>query len=546
MTNRELAANFRKLADLLELLEENPFKIRSYRNAYTTLRRLPQEVADMERSELEKIKGVGKAISAKIGELLSTGSMSALEKSRRQIPPGVEELLNIKGLGPGKVRRLWKGLEVNSPGELLYACEENRLISLKGFGEKSQSDIRSKVEYYLSQRGLFFYSEMKAAGDELLDLLRGRFPTEKMEYTGEIRRLMPTLSSIEIITTLKKDEVGQIDLNELQIVRGQGQLHEFRWKDHYSVLLHHSKSEEFGNRLLETTGPAEFLKEYGLDDSKESASSEEKAFRNTEKAYVLPEHRDWDLLERAAKVEDQNLVRLEDIKGVVHAHSHYSDGMNSLSEMAQACKNRGFEYLCISDHSAYASYAGGMQKDKVEQQWREIDEINTQLQDFRLIKGIEADILPDGKLDYDPEFIKGFEVVIASVHSILNMDEERAVSRLIRAIENPATQILGHPTGRLLLSRPGYPLNMPKILDACAANGVVIEINANPHRLDLDWKWILPAMDRGIRFSINPDAHHVDGIDDIQYGLATSRKGGMTREVCINALPADEFLGQLR
>lgn len=546
MTNREIAANFRKLADLLELLEENPFKIRSYRNAYTTLRSLPGEVAEMERSEVENIKGVGKAISGKIEELLSTGNMNALEKCRREIPPGVEELLSIKGLGPGKVKRLWKGLEVNSPGELLYACEENRLISLKGFGEKSQSDIRNKVEYYLSQKGLFFYSEIKEAADELIANLSEKFPNERFEFTGLIRRLMPTLGSIDILTTLKPEAVGEIDVEGLLLVRGEGHLHEFKWKDKYPVSLHHSKSENFGNRLLETTGPVEFLKNYGLETLSESSNAEEKVFHDAKKAFVHPEHRDWELIDRAAGLESEELIKVEDIKGVVHAHSHYSDGLNSLSEMVEACRSKGFEYLCISDHSAYASYAGGMQMEKVEQQWREVDEINSGYEDFRLLKGIEADILPDGSLDYDPEFIKGFEVVIASVHSVLNMDEERAVSRLIRAIENPATQILGHPTGRLLLSRPGYPLNMPKILDACADNGVVIEINANPHRLDLDWKWILPAMDRGIKFSINPDAHHVDGIDDIEYGVAASRKGGMTRDVCVNALPVYEFLKQLK
>ncbi|TVR90038.1 MAG: DNA polymerase/3'-5' exonuclease PolX [Saprospirales bacterium] len=548
MTNQEIATHFRTLANLLELLEENPFKIRSYRNAYNTLRKHDRDLASMKSDEIEKIPGVGKAISSKIGELLETGSLNALEKARKEIPPGVEELLNIKGLGPGKIRKLWRGLEVQSPGELLYACKENRLLKLKGFGQKSQSDIISKVEFHLSQQGKFLYAELIDAAKEVLATFSSEMAGEMVTFTGKLRRIMPVLEEISLLATGTLEDWKKVSLPNAELEQMGDNYIRWTLEEKYPVCLHLCPAAEFGNKQLELTGPEAFTDSPLWKDKlrEQSYSSEKKLFNALGVTYIKPEFRDWESPENALELSETEILSERDILGVVHAHSNYSDGINSLEEMVDAAREKGFKYLAITDHSAYAAYAGGLREKDVLEQWAEIDRLNEKRDSFRVIKGIEADILPNGDMDYGPELLSGFELVIASVHSVLKMDRERATDRLIKAIENPSVHMLGHPTGRLLLSRPGYPLDMPKILDACAQNGVAIEINANPHRLDLDWQWIRPAAERGIKFSINPDAHSTMGIDDIKYGISVAQKGGMLKSECLNTLEAADFLSSLK
>nr|MBS0038012.1 DNA polymerase/3'-5' exonuclease PolX [Saprospiraceae bacterium] len=545
MTNRIIAGHFRELADLMELMEENPFKIRSYRNAYQKLRNYEGEVLSLSQEELEGIPGIGKAISAKIIELKESGTFAALERMRDLVPEGVAEMLKVKGLGPGRIGKLWRGLQIQSPGELLYACEENRLLELKGFGKKSQEDIRNKVQYYLNQRGMFFYSELEEPANRLVAFLQKKFPAVTTEFTGDLRRNVNTLSEIELLTTIGKDDLSSLNNEEMKIQKtGENQIH-FLFEDQFPLTLYSILENDWAAEQLLRTGPKAFLNDYLKGPEKyriQSLDSEKNIFAELNKPFVLPEHRDWIEPDKATGIEKDELVTEEKILGVVHAHSTYSDGAHSLKKMAEATEERGFEYLVITDHSAYASYAGGLSEARVREQWREIDLLNQKLAPFRIMKGIEADILPNGNMDYNAELLNEFEVVIASVHSVLNMDEKRATGRLIRAIENPHTHLLGHPTGRLLLSRPGYPLNVEKITDACAANGMAIELNANPHRLDLDWSWIWNAQEKGIKFSINPDAHSIDGIGDIKHGVRAARKGGMYADSCLNTLGANDFL----
>ena len=548
MTNRIIAAHFRELANLMELLEENPFKIRSYRNAYQKLRNFEEDLFEMDQKELEAIPGVGKAISAKIVELKDSGKMATLEKVREKIPEGVVEMLGIKGLGPGRIGKLWKGLEIQSPGELLYACEENRLVDLKGFGKKSQEDIGKKVQYFLSQKGLFFYHDLEEKAAKIVNDLKGALPDEQFDFTGELRRKMNTLRAIELLTTAKKEVLIDLGKEDFKLEKVSGEQLEFSTDEGIPVLMYTCSAADWGSSQIQRTGPKAFIERY-LEESADSISefeTELQVFESIGKPFIIPEHRDWPSPGKAANLEAEELVREEQIKGVVHAHSTYSDGAHSLEKMAEACKREGFEYLAISDHSAFASYAGGLTEKEVLKQWEEIDHLNKKFTDFRIIKGIEADILPDGNMDYDPELLGGFELVIASIHSVLNMDEKRATDRLIKAIENPHTHMLGHPSGRLLLSRPAYPLQMEKITDACVANGVAIEINANPHRLDLDWSFVFDAQEKGVKFSINPDAHSVEGIGDIRHGVRAARKGGMLSRSCLNTLSADEFLAAFK
>lgn len=532
----------------MELLGDNPFKIRSYRSAYQKLRSYEKDLVSLSGDELESIPGVGKAISSKIGELIETGDLAALQKVRDKVPGQVAELLKIKGLGPGKVRKLWQGLEILSPGELLYACEENRLVSLKGFGEKSQEDIRNKVKYYLSQRGYFFFYQLNEAAQSLIQSFNEYFPNEKTEISGELRRLENTASEIIILTTVSADDLKTTRISGFTLIKVENGRIEGELEEKWPVQIHTVKKDDFGLEQLKLTGPDSFVHSIiaEIKTGEVESEIEEEVFDKLKKTYVLPEFRNWPDTEKAKNILADKRVTESDIRGVVHAHSTYSDGAHTLEKMALASRDKGYEYLAITDHSAYASYAGGLKEKDVLAQWEEIDLLNQQLAPFRIIKGIEADILPDGSMDYTPDLLGGFELVIASVHSVLNMDIERATTRLISAVENPHVHMLGHPTGRLLLSRPGYPLDKDKLLDACAANGVIVELNANPHRLDLDWSWIIPAMEKGVKFSINPDAHSVEGIEDIRHGIKAARKGGMMVADCINSLNTEAFLAVLR
>lgn len=532
----------------MELLGDNPFKIRSYRSAYQKLRSYELDLSSLSAADLETIPGVGKAISSKINELVETGDLAALQKVREKVPGQVAELLKIKGLGPGKVRNLWKGLEILSPGELLYACEENRLTSLKGFGEKSQDDIRNKAKYYLSQMGKFFFHQLDEVARVFLQDFNELLPDEKTEISGELRTLENTASEILLLTTASVDKIKAMRIRDLIITKAENENIEGELGEKWPVRIQTIPKDQFGMQQLRLTGPDNFVNLIlGNQGTKVvNAFSEEDVFRAFDKSYVLPEFRNWPNVEKAMNIPADKRITEANIKGVVHAHSTWSDGAHSLEKMALAAREKGFEYLAITDHSAYASYAGGLKEKDVLTQWEEIDQLNQQLAPFRIIKGIEADILPDGSMDYHPELLKEFELVIASVHSVLNMDIERATARLISAVENPHVHMLGHPTGRLLLSRPGYPLDKEKLLDACAANGVAIELNANPYRLDLDWSWIIPAMEKGVKFSINPDAHSVEGIDDIRHGVRAARKGGMMVGDCINSLNTEAFLAVLR
>jgi DNA polymerase (family 10) len=535
MTNTDIARHFRELARLMELHQDNPFKIRSYNNAYNKLRKDDRPLASMSESELQQLDGVGKAIAGKIHELATTGVMATLEKWREKTPEGVREMLNISGFGPKKVKAVWDGLGVTSVGQLLYAFNENRLVELKGFGAKTQATLKEKLEFHQRSQGQYHYRTLEKPARELLRLFQRTFPEARHEFTGALRRTCPTLTHLALLTTMAPADLAQIE--EFHLESQEEGLSKGSFQD-YPVVIHHCSSGNFGSRQFRFTGSPEFLQAFisdhpGVDFT--NLPREEAVFDKVGAAYLPPELREssWGLA-LSTSHQVPALLEPDDIRGVVHSHSTWSDGIHSLREMAVATRDRGYAYLVITDHSKAAFYANGLQEDRVREQWAEIDALNKELAPFRIYKGIESDILADGSLDYPDEILEGFEVVIASVHSNLNMNEEQATQRLLTAIANPHTTILGHPTGRLLLSRAGYPIDHIRIIDACAEHGVVIELNANPYRLDLDWSWIPYAMEKGVPISINPDAHAIGGIDDIQYGVLAARKGGLTREGCWN------------
>ncbi|MEM1219114.1 MAG: PHP domain-containing protein [Bacteroidota bacterium] len=542
MTNKEIAKTFQFLGSIMELHGENPYKIRSYQNAYLTLRKLPESLREMTDEQIGKIKGVGNAISAKIRELLDTGDLQTLQKYRDQTPEGVQEMLQIKGFGPKKIRVIWKDLGAETIGELLYAVNENRLVELKGFGAKTQEDLRKKLEYFQKSRNQFHYASLEAEAERLLDAFSQILKPARVAYTGALHRQNPILTHIELITDAQgdlesavADLLGEGNWTDRQIWEGSS-------SEGLPLRIVRVPADDWVSAQFEHSATSEFLHSFQAKlpaDQWGSVESEEDLFTKAGLAYIPPalrESEDW--IERGVIPQ---LVQEEDIKGVVHAHSTYSYGLNSLREMAEASRSLGYEYLGITDHSKAAFYANGLQVERVYQQMEEIDQLNTEWTDFKIFKGIECDILNDGSLDYDEEVLQAFDFIIASVHTNLRMDEEKATSRIIKAVENPYTTILGHPTGRLLLSRPGYPLDHQRVIDACAARGVAIELNANPYRLDLDWHWIDYALGKGVLISVNPDAHSIGGIKDIHFGILAAQKGGLTAETCLNAKNTNDF-----
>lgn len=520
----------------MELHKDNPFKIRSYNNAYNKLRKIDAPLAGQTEAELQKLEGVGKNISAKIYELATTGKMATLEKWREKTPEGIREMLNIRGFGPKKVKAVWDGLGVTTVGQLLYAINENRLVELKGFGAKTQDSLREKLEFHQRNLGQYHYRTLDRAASAFEAHWQSTFPEVLIARTGALRRACPTLSHLAFITTLAPADAPKIDgLAELSTTAEKTTA----TYDGFPLEIHHCSPANFGSKQFRHTGTAAFLEAFvaafpAVDFT--GLSEEAAVFAKVNCQPIPPEMREQAyVVDQARKNELPELITEQDITGVVHSHSTYSDGIHSLRQMAEATRDKGYAYLVISDHSQSAFYANGLKEDRIREQWAEIEALNTELAPFRIYKSIESDILADGSLDYPDELLAGFELVIASVHSNLNMDEEKATQRLLTAIANPHTTILGHPTGRLLLSRAGYPIDHQRIIDACAEHEVAIELNANPYRLDLDWTWIPYAIEKGVKISINPDAHSMGGIDDIKYGVLAARKGGLTAEGCWNS-----------
>lgn len=560
MTNKEIARAFADLAAIMELHNENPFKIKSYQNAYITLRKLDTPLDTMSKADMDAVKGIGKSTSEKIVELLQKGEMSAFRQYADKTPVGVVEMLGIKGFGPKKIQAVWQELGIESVGELLYACNENRLIELHGFGKKTQDEVRKNTEYFLKSRNKVHW----AIADEMTEFLiknlklRIKNSAARIERVGEVRRLLPVVEKIELLIS-GLDDVSQIfDNQNLILIKKNENSFFAKTEDNFPVIIYTCAADDFGSKLFKYSGSRLFLESFvknmvhpdnlgteGVDFR--HLATEQAVFDKANLPFIPSELREnADILDIAKANKLPELITVGDIKGVIHTHTTWSDGLHSTREMAEMAQRLGYKYIGISDHSKAAFYANGLKEDRVLAQWQEIDQLNSEFFNFKILKSIECDILNDGALDYSEEILRGFDFVIASVHSNLKMSEEKASTRLIKAIENPFTMILGHPTGRLLLSREGYPIDHKKVIDACAANHVAIEMNANPYRLDLDWSWIPYARERGVLISINPDAHSTTGINDIRYGVMAARKGGLDTEGCLNARDLDGFYDFLK
>ena len=533
LNNKQIASKFDLLAKLMELHDDNPFKIKTYANAYLSLRKLEGNLAEMSKAELASIKGVGSTVADKIKELVETGEMKALEKFREMTPEGIQQMLSIKGLGPKKVKQIWKEMEIETIGELLYACNENRLVAYSGFGPKIQADIIEKLEYFQASQGKFLYAHVHKQAEKCLELIKTKQTSTKIEICGDVRRMMPEVKGIELLSDAALVDIFP-EIESMEYIDDQWYFMAI------PIFIYVTESARFDQELFRLNSSESFYAAFSNEEL--SAGDDQLIFKNKGLPFIPAEFREH--TDALSKNESyiQNLIVVEDIQGIVHNHSTYSDGLHTLKEMADYVRDSGFKYFVISDHSKSAGYASGLNEESVLMQWNEIENLNNQFADgFKIYKGIESDILTDGSLDYSDDILAGFDIVIASVHSGLNMDEEKATRRLITAIENPYTRILGHPTGRLLLARRGYPVDYKKVIDACATNNVVIELNANPQRLDLDWTWIPYALDKHVKVAINPDAHSKESIHHIKYGVAAARKGGLTKDMCLNTMNKEAF-----
>lgn len=544
MTNKEIAGMFKLAGKLTELHDGNEFKVKSFMGNAFKIERLPLPLENMSEEEIAKIEGIGKGTVAKINEIIASGTIKDLDELIAQTPVGVLEMLSVKGLGPKKVRTIWKELEVESVGELLYACHENRLVTLKGFGEKTQTEVIRSIEFIQANSSKFLYAKLEPIALQLLETIEKSDSVEKISITGEMRRRCSELEKIELVVAAKGD-VSDFLKNpiafEISDWIEEGEKISFSINNSVPVEILTCKKEVFYTTLFKTTATPEHLTLLG-NPQLDKETSEEEIYKKAGWNFIIPELREGKF-EKQFNVQNKlnDIVQLNDLRGILHNHTTYSDGVHTLEQMANYCKELGYEYLGISDHSQFAVYAQGLKPEQIIKQHKEIDELNEKLKPFRIFKSIEADILPDGSLDYYDEILASFDFVVASIHSAMKMDEAKATARLIRAIENPHTTILGHPTGRLLLSRPGYPIDHIKIIDACAANNVVIELNANPNRLDIDWTWIPYCMEKGVMISINPDAHKMEGYHDMHYGILAARKGGLTKQMTFNAYTLDEI-----
>ncbi len=544
--NHDISDILTQYAKLYELHDGNPFKVKSLSAAAYNIKKIGQPLEELAEEELVKIPQIGKSLAPKVAEIIRTGTFIELEELLEQTPEGVQNMLRVKGLGPKKVEVLWKNVGISSIPELLDACRENRLVEIKGFGFKTQAQILSDIEFKFSNEGKFHWAKMQAVVTFIDSVFEQMPAVEHFQVAGEYRRYNDIVHSIDYVLVCDDLQAISDELCEggnFELLDCEDNHFTLIYLEAVKINLFNTSHERLGNSLLEKTATQEHLNIINYQSSV-NFEDEESIYSSLKLPFILPELREG-LKELEHLDEQDKLITYRDLKGVLHNHTTYSDGLHTLEEMASAARMMGLEYIGICDHSQTASYAGGLKPEKVLQQMKEIDLLNEKMAPFKIFKGIESDILGDGSLDYSEDILRMFDMVVASVHSNLNMDREKAHMRLIKAIENPYTNILGHPTGRLLLMRPGYPIDHVYIIDACIANKVVIELNAHPYRLDIDWRWIDYTLNKGGMISINPDAHLKEGLEDMRYGVNVARKAYLKPEHCLNAMNIEQFTAHL-
>jgi len=562
MDKKAISDALDKASVLMELAGDNPFRVRAYSNASRIVRGyagdIAQAVAD---GSIRSIKGIGPNIADHIRELLESDDPPFLHDLRSKFPEGVLDMLRIPGLGPKKIRTLMEELDITSPGELEYACRENRLLDLPGFGARTQENILKGIASLSAYAGRYLADTARAEADQIVDALKKVKGAVRVEVAGSLRRHKEVVKDVDLVASGEPgplmDAVDKHPLVEDVTARGDTKLTahlksglnlDLRVVPDSSfpyALQHFSGSKEH-NIALRALAQKKGLKsnEYGLfRGGKNIPCKEEKdIYEKIGLAYIPPELREnMGELEAAQAGELPELVRPEDLKGALHVHTIASDGAATLEEMVQAAMDLGFTYIGITEHSISARYARGLEPERVKRESDLIERVGKRNPGFRIFKGIESDILPDGSLDYPEEILAAFDFVIGSVHSSFTMPEKEMTRRICRALENPHLDILGHPTGRLLLTREPYAVDMDQVIDCAAEYAKAIELNAHPYRLDIDWRLIPGAKKRGVRIAVNPDAHSTADLAYTFYGLGVARKGWLEKGDVLNCLSADEL-----
>lgn len=577
MTNQDVASKLREVFQLMQLAGENQFRSIAFDKAAQTIEGLNKEITSyIESGTLTEIKGIGKSIAQDIIAFQETGTMPVLESLKERVPKGLIEWLNISGLGPKGISKIHQALGITEISELKEVCKNGAVAKLPGMGQKTAEKILKSISY-LEAFGERTHLNVALEIAEIYHQFIGQLPRVlQCDIAGSLRRSRETIGDIDILASAEEEYTSSIFdafiSHELVVeVLGRGDTKSsIRTQQGRQVDLRIVKPVEYPAALMYFTGSKEHnivmrqrarergmaLNEYGLfglSSEKETdfnrpveTTSESDIYQKLGLNFIPPEHRE-DRGEFAfySEMESMDLIRDEQIRGVVHAHSRWSDGKQTISEMAEASIALGYEYLGFTDHSQTASYAGGLTIEDLKRQWEEIDRLNESYRErgveFTIFKGIESDILSDGSLDYPDSILEGFDFVIASVHSGLDMPSDKMMERFRRAIENPYTTMLGHPTGRLLLRREGSDIELNQIIEWAAGANVAIEINANPWRLDLDWRFGNKALECGLLSSINPDAHSTDGIRDIRYGVKIARKAKFSPDRILNSKSSKDF-----
>jgi len=564
LDKHQVASVLAEMAAIFEIKGENPFKIRAYQNAARILDGLSDDLETLiQKNELTNIKGIGSHLADHIAELVSTGKLKEYEKLRQSVPAGIFEMLKIPGVGPKKVKALWEKLGITNVGELEYACNENRLVDLDGFGEKTQQKILQGISYIKRFEDKHLFSTAYAAAQEIFMIVAANKGVIRAEIAGSLRRRKELIRDIDILAASEKAaplmdlfvSLPQVDTitakgeTKSAVVLKSGIAADLRVVSdrEFPFALHYFTGSKEHNVAMRSLAKKDSIKmnEYGLFKGERliACKDEEEIFKKLGLVFIPPELReDQGEIEAASKGKLPKLVEFSDIKGVFHCHSNWSDGTATIEAMAAAAKKLGYSYIGMADHSQSAAYAGGLKPSEVKEQISEIDSLNRRLKGIAILKGIEADILPDGSLDYTDNILSMFDFVIISIHSKFNMKEAEMTKRIIKGMSNRYASILGHPTGRLLLAREGYPVNMHDVIDAAAKHRVAIEINAHPQRLDLDWRYGKYAKSKGVKVVIAPDAHGPEGLLDMAYGIGIARKGWLEKSDILNCLSAEEMM----
>ena len=543
MTNKAIAQHLKLAADLVELSGGNPFRARAFAGGARRIERLPEAVAEIDAAELTTLDGIGKGLAADIAEIVATGGLELTDRLLAALPPGLPDVLRVKGLGVKKVRALWQGAGVTSLDDLEAAAASGRLAALDGFGAKTVQNILAGIETLRSFEGKVHLAKAYPEAVAVLTALRAA--GLRAELAGAVARQCEVVSEAEIVVAgpdAAAETARVAGTLGLEAHAADGAV---RIGLPCGVPLAATVAEgAFGTALWRRTAAAPHREAFvAAHGAPAEADTPDAVYRAAGLAPVPPplqEDARW--LDAAADGALPDLVTLASIQGTVHNHTTASDGAHTLREMCDAARARGWHYFGVCDHSQSLKVAHGLSERELDAQIEAVAQLNADYAaegaDFRVFSGSEVDILADGTLDFPDALLARLDVVVASVHTGFRMTEAEATERLVRAVSNPHVAILGHPTGRLLLRRDGYPIDTLAVLDACAEHGVAVELNASPWRLDLDWRWIPAAVERGLMVSINPDAHSTDGLDATRWGVAAAQKGGLPVSHSLTSLSA--------